>query len=43
MEEDLLCPFHYFGISDVALVNEKILRLEKLMEEILIFLQATKE
>lgn len=23
MEEDLLCPFHYFGISDVALVNEK--------------------
>ncbi len=24
MEEDLLCPFHYFGISDITLVNEDV-------------------
>ena len=26
MEEDILCPFHYFGISDVSLVEEKQLK-----------------
>ena len=30
MEEDLLCPFHYFGISDVALVNEKNIKARKI-------------
>lgn len=23
MEENMLCPFHYFGISDISMVNEK--------------------
>ncbi len=23
MEEDLLCPFHYFGLTDIALVGDK--------------------
>lgn len=23
MEEDLLCPFHYFGISDISLLSDK--------------------
>ena len=23
MEDDLLCPFHYFGISDIAMLNDK--------------------
>ena len=30
MEENLLCPFHYFGISDVALVNEKNIKARKI-------------
>jgi len=30
MEEDILCPFHYFGISDVSLVDEKQLKSRKM-------------
>ncbi|MCR4696668.1 MAG: DEAD/DEAH box helicase [Lachnospiraceae bacterium] len=26
MEEDLLCPFHYFGISDLSVIDENITR-----------------
>ena len=33
MEDDLLCPFHYFGISDITLLNEKNLRSRKLTPE----------
>lgn len=29
MEEDLLCPFHYFGISDISLLDEKELKSKK--------------
>ena len=32
MEEDILCPFHYFGISDVSLVDEKQLKSRKMTE-----------
>nr|MBP3597899.1 DEAD/DEAH box helicase [Eubacterium sp.] len=32
MEEDLLCPFHYFGISDVSFVDEKQIRAKKITE-----------
>lgn len=32
MEEDLLCPFHYFGISDVSLLDEKKLKSRKMTE-----------
>lgn len=30
MEDDLLCPFSYFGISDIALIEEKELKKKKL-------------
>lgn len=30
MEENMLCPFHYFGISDVSMVNDKRLKARKL-------------
>ena len=33
MEEDLLCPFHYFGISDVAFLNEKQIVVKKMTVE----------
>ena len=33
MEEDLLCPFHYFGISEVALIDEAESKKNKLSEE----------
>lgn len=33
MEEDLLCPFHYFGISDISLVEEKQLKSRKMTEK----------
>ena len=33
MEEDMLCPFHYFGISDVSLVDEKQLKLRKMEDK----------
>ena len=26
MEDDLLCPFHYFGISDITVINDKSLK-----------------
>jgi len=32
MEEDMLCTFHYFGISDVSLVEEKQLKAKKMTE-----------
>lgn len=32
MEENLLCPFHYFGISDLAIINEKEMKSRKLTE-----------
>ncbi len=32
MEEDILCPFHYFGISDVSMVEDKQLKSRKLTE-----------
>lgn len=32
MEENLLCPFHYFGISDIAMPEERDLRSKKLKE-----------
>lgn len=32
MEEDILCPFHYFGISDVSLVDEKQLKSRKMTD-----------
>lgn len=32
MEEDLLCTFHYFGISDISMLNEKQLAKAQLGE-----------
>lgn len=32
MEEDLLCPFHYFGISDVSLLNDKQISARKMTD-----------
>ena len=32
MEEDILCPFHYFGISDESLVDEKQLKSRKMAD-----------
>lgn len=32
MEENFLCPFHYFGISDLAIINEKEMKSRKLTE-----------
>ena len=32
MEENILCPFHYFGISDVSFVDEKQLKSRKMTE-----------
>lgn len=33
MEEKLLCPFHYFGISDVSMVEDKKLKSRKLEDK----------
>ena len=33
MEEKLLCPFHYFGISDVSFVDEKQMKAKKITEK----------
>lgn len=33
MEEDLLCPFHYFGISEVISLDDKTLQRTKLTDE----------
>ena len=32
MEENFLCPFHYFGISDVSLIDEKQMKAKKITE-----------
>ncbi len=32
MEENLLCPFHYFGISDIAMINDKEIKAKKISE-----------
>lgn len=33
MEENLLCPFHYFGISDIALLTDDEINEQKISEE----------
>lgn len=33
MEENILCPFHYFGISDVSLIEEKQLKSRNMSEK----------
>ena len=33
MEEDLLCPFHYFGISDIAVISDNLEEIEILNSE----------
>ena len=32
MEENMLCPFHYFGISDVSLLGDKQIKTNKMLE-----------
>lgn len=32
MEENLLCPFHYFGISDIFMVDEQQIKARKMSE-----------
>lgn len=32
MEENLLCPFHYFGISDISWISEKQIKSKKMTE-----------
>lgn len=32
MEENLLCPFHYFGITDVSLVDEKSIKARNMTD-----------
>lgn len=33
MEENFLCPFHYFGISDVSFIDEKQMKAKKITEK----------
>ena len=33
MEENFLCPFHYFGISDISLIDEKQINAKKITEK----------
>jgi len=33
MEDDLLCPFHYFGISDIVLLDEEAQKARSLSEQ----------
>ncbi len=33
MEDNLLCPFHYFGISDIALLDNKAFKKKSLTEK----------
>lgn len=33
MEENMLCPFHYFGISDISLVNDRQIFSKKMTEK----------
>ena len=32
MEENLLCPFHYFGIGEISLIDEKQMKEKKITE-----------
>lgn len=32
MEENLLCPFHYFGISDIAMIGDKQVNTKKITD-----------
>lgn len=32
MEENMLCPFHYFGISDISLMDKKQIKAKKISE-----------
>lgn len=32
MEENMLCPFHYFGISDISLLGDKEIRAKRMAE-----------
>lgn len=32
MEENMLCPFHYFGISDVSMLDDKQIKAKKMIE-----------
>lgn len=32
MEENMLCPFHYFGISDISMVNDKQMKAKNILE-----------
>jgi len=32
MEENMLCPFHYFGISDISTLNEKQMKVKNISE-----------
>ena len=32
MEENLLCPFHYFGISDIAMLGDKQINAKKITD-----------
>ncbi len=33
MEENMLCPFHYFGISDISMMDEKQIKAKKMLEK----------
>ncbi|WP_124065345.1 DEAD/DEAH box helicase [Clostridium sp. E02] len=33
MEENMLCPFHYFGISDIAMIDEKQMKAKNISEK----------
>lgn len=33
MEDNLLCPFHYFGISDIAMLNDKVFKGKSVTEK----------
>lgn len=32
MEENMLCAFHYFGISDISMMDEKLIKAKKILE-----------
>lgn len=32
MEENLLCPFHYFGISDISMLDDKHIKTKRITE-----------
>lgn len=33
MEEKMLCPFHYFGISDISMIDDKQIKSKKITEK----------